>query len=284
MAWKGMVWCGKPRSGSVGFGELGFSPVWLGLARHGLARLGGASMGLLRFGWLRPAWAWRGKVSFLLTGRCNVTVKAKVSNNGRATEIGEAGNGGAEAIEAGIPYVATVRIRGVSDILFHRWDCDAVKSKGDAAKGSKAKKTDNLESYVYRNDEGEICIPGEYLRGSIVNAAKFRQDPRSPRKSAMDLFKAAVVALTPLASLGKREWDYEDRRRAPVQRQGITRTRPAFKAGWEAEFQLLINLPEYVSPEVLNDTITQAGKLIGIADFRPTFGRYQIVSFTTGLE
>ena len=34
-------------------------------------------------------------------------------------------------------------------------------------------------------------------------------------------FKAAVVSLTPLASLGKTKWDYEDRRRVTIQRNGI---------------------------------------------------------------
>lgn len=212
--------------------------------------------------------------------------KAEVQNNGRLTEIGGESptNGASETIAASMPYIATVRIKGTAAILFHRWNVEAIEEKGKAAKGSKAKKTDDVESYVYRNDEGEICIPGEYLRGAIINAAKFRQDPRSPRKSAMDLFKAAVISLTELASLGVKKWDYEDRRRAPVQRQGITRTRPAMKAGWEAEFQLQIQLPEYVPPDVLNDTIAAAGRLVGLADFRPTFGRFQVVKFDAEIE
>lgn len=212
--------------------------------------------------------------------------KADVKNNGRLTEIGGESptNGGLETIVASIPYVATVRIKGTAAILFHRWNVEAIEEKGKAAKGSKAKKTDDIESYVYRDDEGEICIPGEYMRGAIINAAKFRQDPRSPRKSAMDLFKAAVISLTELASLGVKKWDYEDRRRAPVQRQGITRTRPAMKPGWEAEFQLQVQLPEYVSPAILLDTITAAGRLVGLADFRPTFGRFQVVKFDTDAE
>lgn len=213
-------------------------------------------------------------------------VTTKSSTNGRLTAIGGEvpTNGGHEAIEVGSPYVATVRIKGVSDILFHRWNVEAVAERANAAKGSRAKKTDNVESYVYRNDEGEVCIPGEYLRGSIIAASKFRQDPRSPRKSAMDLFKAAIVNLTPLATLGIKKWDYEHACRVMIQRSGVTRIRPAVKVGWEAEFQLMVNVPEYVSEDILSDVITQAGKLIGLADFRPTYGRFRIVSFKTGLE
>lgn len=228
--------------------------------------------------------AWFGKV-ILLKGK-PVAVTTKSSTNGRATRIGGEvpTNGGQETIEAGVPYVATVRIKGVADILFHRWNVESVAEKSAAAKGSKAKKSDNVESYVYRNDEGMICIPGEYLRGAIITAAKFRQDPRSTRKSAMDLYKAGVTSLTSLASLGTDKWDYEDMRRVQVQRSGITRTRPAMKAGWEAEFQLLINTPEYISSEYLNEVISQAGRLVGLADFRPSYGRFQIVEFKIGLE
>lgn len=188
-------------------------------------------------------------------------------------------NGAENGIAMTQPYRCQVTIEGVAPILFHAWNVESVESKGKAAKGSKEKKTDDVESYVYRNDKKEICIPGEYLRGAIVGAAKFQQDPRSPRKSAADLFKAAIVSLTPLASLGSKDWDYLDRRRVTIQRNAITRSRPAMKEGWKAEFILLINLPEYVSPALLNSTITAAGKLIGLADFRPSFGRFVITKF-----
>lgn len=200
----------------------------------------------------------------------------------KVTELGgdrTPSNGAKDTIEIEIPYIAEVTIQGSADLLFHRWNCDAVAEKSKAKKGSAAKMSDNIESFVYRNEKNELCVPGEYLRMSIIAAAKFRQDPRSPRKSAADLFKAAVLSLTPLASLGAKDWDYEDRRRVCIQRNSITRCRPAMKSGWRVKIQLQCNLPEYVSPEILNEVIAQAGKLIGIGDFRPTFGRFQIVGF-----
>lgn len=194
-----------------------------------------------------------------------------------ATLLKDSTNDGAESIM--FPYVAEVTIEGTADILFHRWSNEDVEAKGKAVKGSKAKRTDNVEAYVYRNDAGELCIPGEYLRQAIIGAAKFRQDPRSPRKSAVDLYKAGVVSLTVLASLGVKEWDYEDRRRVMVQRNGITRVRPAMHAGWKATFELQVLLPEYIAPADLNETIQQAGRLIGIGDFRPTYGRFAVTRF-----
>lgn len=201
------------------------------------------------------------------------------------TAISEPTNGAEEFIATGMPYVVHVTIQGSADLLLHAWNVEAVEEKANAKKGSAAKKSDNIESYVRRNDDGVVCLPGEYLRMSVINAAKFRQDPRSPRKSAMDLYKAALITLKPLVPIitaaGKTTltWDYEHRCRVQVQRAGITRCRPAFKEGWTAEVPLMVNLPEYVEPKDLNEVISSAGRLIGVGDFRPTYGRFQVIRF-----
>lgn len=197
----------------------------------------------------------------------------------KVIEKSEVTNGGKATIDVSQPYRLSVQLTGTADIMFHRWNAEAVDEKAKAAKNSKAKKTDDWESYLYRNDDGNICIPGEYVRQSIVTAAKFRQDPRSPRKSAMDLYKAGVVSLTNLSSTGAKDPDYLDTRRVVIQRAGVNRTRPALKSGWKAEFEFLILTPEYISPMDLHAVLTQAGVLVGLADFRPTFGRFGITSF-----
>lgn len=207
---------------------------------------------------------------------------------------GECPTGGGEfSVALQKPYRAEIEIEGVCPILFHAWNVESIEEKSEAAKGSEIKKRDDVESYVYRDTLEQICIPGDYLRGSIVNAAKFSQDPRSPRKSAMDLFKAAIVSLTPLAPILARhpgedasvkpssvkDWQYLDRRRVVVQRSGITRSRPAFMEGWKAQFILLVTLPEYVQQEMLNQMVSTAGRLVGLADYRPTYGRFSVTSF-----
>lgn len=198
----------------------------------------------------------------------------------KADTLSPVSNDAQPSIEGTAPYQVSAALTGTSAFLFHRWSNEAVAAKSAAAKGSAAKKTDDVESYVWRLENGEIGIPGEYVRQAVVNAAKYRQDPRSPRKSAMDLYKAAVVPLTDLASLGTDKWDYLDQRRVTVQRSAITRMRPAFHAGWTAEFEFQVQLPEYVQPADLLDVLVNAGRLVGIGDFRPTYGRFQIVKFS----
>lgn len=196
-----------------------------------------------------------------------------------AKQVTEPTNGAKKQIEQSEPFIVSVTFQGTSDLMFHRWNAEAVDEKAKAKKNSVAKKTDNLESYIYRNDDGKLCIPGEYFRMSCIAAAKFKQDPRSPRKSAMDLFKAAIVVLTPLCSIGKDTWDYEDRRRVVIQRAGINRTRPAIKSGWTCTCEFMVQLPEYIDVDILIDTLNYAGKLCGVGDFRPSYGRFVIKNY-----
>jgi hypothetical protein len=196
----------------------------------------------------------------------SLTIKEPVTNEGK------------NIIDMSIPYTTEVTINGVSDILFHKWSCEAIEEKAKAAKGSKAKKTDDLESFVYRCDDGTIGIPGIYFRQAIVGAAKYLQDPRSPRKSAQDLYKAGVISLTETASLGKVTWDKLHQCRMVIQKNAITRTRPCFLKGWIATFLLQVQLPEYIPIDILTQVINNAGRLIGLGDSRPTYGRFVITN------
>lgn len=209
--------------------------------------------------------------------------------NGSATAVGEQqSNDARQTVESGMPYRARVTIEGIAAMLCHRWSNEAVAEKAASAKGSKAKKSDDVDSYVYRDNKGYICIPGEYVRASLCGkkgAAKLRQDPRSPRKSALDLYSAGIIVETELAPITKvsgqvaETWDYLDARRVTIQMSGITRVRPAFLAGWRATFDISVILPQYIPPVELRAILADAGRFVGLGDFRPTYGRFDCVTF-----
>ena len=180
------------------------------------------------------------------------------------------------------PFSARVRLEGTGDILFHRWNDEDVQAKASAKKGSEEKKRDNPEAYIYRNDDGYICIPGRYIVRSVVEAGRNFQDPRSKRKMAKDLVQAAVIAdemYSPILVNGKptKAWEYDDRQRVCIMRSAITRTRPAFKKGWQADFTLISLVPDLVTPDFLRKLVDNAGLLIGLGDFRPTYGRFRVI-------
>src|SRR6202142_1814180 len=104
---------------------------------------------------VRCGWFWFGEASFFHLGEHRMAKSAA-----KLEVLSGVSNGGMDAIETSIPYNLKVGIEGAAPILFHAWNCESVDAKSKAAKNSKAKKSDDVESYVYRNDKGEICIPG----------------------------------------------------------------------------------------------------------------------------
>lgn len=204
----------------------------------------------------------------------------EVKKRGGLTAIGDPTNGAEICIDLQKPYRVLVALEGVCPLLFHRWNNESVEAKSKAKKGSAEKKTDDIESFLWRDANGQLAIPGEYVRQAVIHAAKYEQDPRSPRKSMMDLAKAAIVSLTEFSALGIKQPDYIDRRRVVIQRNAVTRCRPALNTGWKAKFILMVNLPEYIPHQKLNYLLQQAGRIIGLADFRPSFGRFSVIGFT----
>lgn len=199
------------------------------------------------------------------------------------TALNGASNGARETIEFVKPYTARIVIEGIAPILFHAWNIDSIAEKAKAAKGSRGKKTDNIETYAYRvsGSDRRLGIPTINFHSTLVEAARYVQDPRSPRKSARDLCKAGIVPGPDVAPFipDTEEWQYVDRRRVTVQRAGVTRERPAMRPGWRIAFDLTITAPEYIDRALLRALIQSAGKLVGLCDFRPTYGRFDLVSF-----
>lgn len=195
--------------------------------------------------------------------------------------ISNVSNGAANLLEMQREYIAVVKITGDAPLLLHGWNIESIEEKAAAKKNSAKKKTDDIENYVYRDEEGYIVMPTKNFCASIRTAGKKYPDPASPRKSMHDLLKAIVCPYSQEGRInnGVKEWQYVDRQRVVVQRAGITRSRPAFFKGWTIEFEILVQEPEYLSPSLLHEIITRAGKLEGIGDFRPTYGRYRIDKF-----
>jgi len=210
-----------------------------------------------------------------------------IGTPGTLTGVAEQAGDGDAFIQTQQPFRVAITIEGTAPLLCHRYSVESVAEKATMKKGSEGKKMDDVESYIYRDHDGFICLPGKYLKGALVEAAKFKQDPRSPRKSAKDLVRASVIPLTnlaqliPIGSKGKptKAWDGLDTQRVRVQQSAVSRTRPIFHEGWKASFVLMVSLPEYVTPALLRQILNDAGRLVGVGDFRPDYGRFEVVSW-----
>lgn len=197
---------------------------------------------------------------------------------GQETNLQPTGNGAKNLIDLTKPYRAKIQIVGTAPMLMHGWNIEAIAEKTNAKKGSDVKKTDDVESYVYRDEKKRIVMPAKNLCAGLRDAGKSFLDPASARKSMRDRIRAVVVPdeIWGIVNGGTATWDFIDRQRVTVNHAGITRSRPAFNQGWTIDFVLMVLAPEYVNPEKLYEILEHAGKFGGIGDFRPTYGRFRI--------
>lgn len=221
-------------------------------------------------------------LALCLWGVRNIYKKTMKKVKAVVEELNGVSNDAKDQVEMEIPFTVEVQIQGTTPFLFHRWSNEAVAAQAAAKKNSKVKKSDNVESYVFRNDKNSLCIPAEYVRMALINSAKYDQHPQKPRASAFDLFKAGIVCSPELCPLNDGEvynWDFMDMRRVVIQRASITRSRPAMKTGYTIDLEITSLLPDLIDFNFLNKTLIRAGQLIGIGDFRPSFGRFTVTKF-----
>jgi len=188
-------------------------------------------------------------------------------------------------------YTINVKIKGISPLLQHRFPVPKLEDLGKGATkqtGASITDVDRWQEYLYMTKDGEIYQPASHIEGALVKAATSFKIQGKGRKTYKDLFRATVFVQPEQILHGmyaSEELDtdadkplYLDMRPVKIGTARIVRIRPAFKAGWELEFQIEV-LDDSIAPELVNDILTLAGRTVGIGDYRPKFGRFMVTKF-----
>lgn len=271
-----MAWRGKARQGAAWPGE-----ARLGLARRGFTlRANRSQRGLLRLGKARQGEAGRGPAGLgevPLRGRIGRVADwflGKVFNNNGASVMGM--------------QTREITIRGLSPLLMHNGQtADPLNkfSKQLKAVSGKRKKTD--EDYaemskiewhagLYVDKDGELIIPSTLIEASIQDGAK-KSKLGKAFKSAVFVNDDAKVDI----GVKKKAIDlfgdenYRDVRGVRIGQARIMRTRPVF-ANWKCKFTLYFD-DEQVNESDVSQALSDAGSKCGIGDFRPKFGRFEVI-------
>jgi len=168
-----------------------------------------------------------------------------------------------------------VKIRGIADYLQHR---PTMEPEDNVRKSGEIDYSNEWQKSMYFDDEIGCYIPAEQIKASLVQAGKSFRIKGRMGKSYKDFVKATVFIDPNRIPLGKKEPDYIHEAFVVIQRNQVLRRRPAFKKGWEAEFNLVV-LDEQIGTDRLKQIIEYAGKFCGIGDWRPDYGRFEIVEF-----
>jgi len=135
------------------------------------------------------------------------------------------------------------------------------------------------EAGLYLNAKKQVIIPSRVLEANIAEGARKTKEGKSALAgSFVDCDAVLQYAGGPLTV--KQLLDSEDHRLTVgvgVNNSRIMRTRPLF-TDWSATFEVSV-LAEMAGSTALKTWLTNAGKFIGLCDYRPRYGRYEVTNF-----
>jgi len=130
---------------------------------------------------------------------------------------------------------------------------------------------------LYVSSDGQIEIPSEVLESCIIEGAKKSKLGKQFKSSICinDSSPLDYGANLSVDELWERNEEFADVRGVKVGQSRVMRTRPIFR-DWRLRFRVDYN-PELVNPEQIVLAVQDAGSQVGLCDYRPKFGRFQIV-------
>jgi hypothetical protein len=169
----------------------------------------------------------------------------------------------------------SVEIVGTKPLLMH-----APTGLGDKPKLRRGEHLDpktEAESYLYKDEKGEIVIPSVNVKACIREAGRnYRVSGRRTTFAAM--IRAGIdINPFPYIPLIHNGWQV-DIRPVVVQRNRILRARPRFDE-WGLKFQIINQDPTVIHMDTLKKILIDAGKYYGLGDFRPEFGLFEVKEF-----
>lgn len=166
-----------------------------------------------------------------------------------------------------------VRVRGIAPLLFNRYPDEL--NPEDKSKKKKARPTseEDTERSLYRMKDKTIYQPSEHFIGSMIKASvNFKMEGK---KTYKDLVKGGVF-IEPLQIPHLLQEYTVDRRPVVIQRARVMKSRARMDK-WELEF-VLICIDDRAIAQDIEEILKYAGAYVGVGDYRPRYGRFEVVS------
>lgn len=195
-------------------------------------------------------------------------------------------------------YQINAQIRGTAGLLQHAFGSTAMDTLQDAAKKQTGSPDYSFEwmQTMYQTRQGYLCQPASHIEGALQRAATGFKMKSQRGKTWKDAIKAYCYVLpdeiqhirngefviAPTADLLQHPTEFMSVSvmRVKVQRAAVARSRLLIAGGWELAFTIEVQ-DEQVQPEVLKTILEEAGRAVGIGDYRPRYGRFEVVGFAT---
>lgn len=127
----------------------------------------------------------------------------------------------------------------------------------------------------------EVCWPGRNIKAMLVTAGKKRKLGKKIGEAIL-VFDESNGGMFPLRYEGPKDWrklrddpNYRLMSMVRVSQARIMRCRPMFMP-WSLAFTVQY-LPDQIDSQDLDDVVAIGGRIIGLSDWRPEYGKYHIV-------
>jgi hypothetical protein len=183
---------------------------------------------------------------------------------------------------------ATYTIRGLTPLMMHSERLanpfDPLTKDIKAVTGKRKKTEDDLLEIarlewlggLYHDDDAGIHIPGYNVFAAIVTGGKIHKLGTAIKRSAL-----VQEDKIPLVFDGPKQPDklfsakkFTDIRSVKVGTSKVARCRPIFK-DWQLTFTVLYE-ESGIQRADLDRVVTDTGTMVGLGDYRPRFGRFEI--------
>lgn len=180
------------------------------------------------------------------------------------------------------------KIRGIAPLIMHNGQtADPLNKFSKALKEVSGKRKKSDEDYaemakiewhagLYTDREGDLILPSSILESAIQEGAK--------KQKLGKAFKSAVfIESDAKLDVGSKKkatdlWgdnNYRDTRGVKVGMARIMRTRPIFTT-WQAVIVITYDKDQVNEADVTR-AVLDTGSIVGLCDYRPKFGRFEVI-------
>lgn len=124
-----------------------------------------------------------------------------------------------------------------------------------------------------------VAIPSDNILAMVIEGARKRKFGKQAQSGILETQPEYKLTYDGPAELDKLQSDerFSFRKRAKVQKNGVMRIRPIFR-DWSLKIELLVD-EELIDPDDVRQALVDAGVQIGLGDWRPRYGRFEVEGF-----
>ena len=179
-------------------------------------------------------------------------------------------------------------IKGTSALLMNRFTEEAEISVSSttkkATKATKDTPREQAKKKAYIDEQGVLYVPGMNIFACIIQGGQFTKIGRAKATNAKSsIIPAAMILEEERCTLNTKDFEVDTRSVViPATGGRIMAHRPRLDE-WECSFTIDLFDPDILSASDVRQIIDDAGKKVGLGDFRPSrkgpFGRFVVTEW-----